>query len=182
MSARGIRPGEAPQWVERAVARKKAHLLNAMEAAGRRTVVHLQTEVIAQAQPHPPVDRGLFRAGWHLHRHARGIVIYNITPGNYGPIIDRGARAANIKVGRKMIDALAGWAKRKGLNPDGPGERLRGKRRPGVEAYRGVAWAIAMRMKKRGIFNGGKGLRILEKAALAFPRFLHDEIRSMRRG
>lgn len=189
MTTRGIKPSEAPKWVEKSADKAKKRLIRAIEVAARRMVVHLQTEIIPQTQPHAPVDRGLFRAGWRVHPHARGVTVFNTTPGNYGPHIEYGVRAANVKIGRRMIDALAAWAKRKGLQPRPIKARARlvdgkhtfGPAPSGRDSYRGIAFAIARGMKKRGIFNRGKGLRVLERAFKAYPRFLHAEIAAMKR-
>lgn len=141
-----------------ALRKLKGNLLKAagrsLYSAGIRGVSVLQTQLIPGAVP-APVDRALYKAGWrcdpHLvGDHIAGCDIYNVEP--YASIIERGARASNIKVGRAMIDALAEWAKRK---------RLKGAKK----SARSIAWAIAMSMKKKGIFNrnGTEGLHLLEK-------------------
>ncbi len=79
-------------------------------------------------------------------------------------IIEDGARAENIKVGKIMIDALEAWVKRKGIG--------KGEMEP-----RQIAWAIAISMKKRGIFNGGKGLKILAKAVVGIDRWFAEELK-----
>lgn len=135
-------------------------------SAGIRLVGHVQTTVIP-GEPRPPVDRGVYRGAWHARPAPHGADVVNTT--SYAPVIELGARAEHIKIGRKMIDALAEWAKRKGL--DGKGKDPRS-----------VAWAIAKSMARRGIYNGGKGLRILEKAMRLAPKFLGEELaREMKR-
>lgn len=142
------------------------HIHKGLENAARRAllstahrIVQHITTVVIPAEPNPPVDRSLYRAAWRAERTAQGAEVLNTLP--YAPIIEWGARAENIKVGRKMIDALEQWIIRKRIgNPD--------------EA-RQIAWAVAMKMKKTGIYNEGKGLRILEKALAKFPEFMKEE-------
>jgi hypothetical protein len=81
----------------------------------------------------------------------------------YAAIIEYGARGENIKIGRKMIEALAAWAKRHGMVGPEPGDDTR------------VAWGIATNLAKRGIFNEGKGLRILEKSLKKLQPILDEE-------
>lgn len=136
-------------------------------SAGLRLVEHITTEIIPQTNPEP-VDRGMYRAGWRATRlPGEGCLVSNTLP--YAPIIEYGARGANIKIGRKMIDALAKWVMRKGLTGN-----TKGKAR--ADEARQIAWAIAMSMKRTGIFNGGKGLRVLERASKRIPAFMKEEI------
>jgi hypothetical protein len=138
----------------------------ALLGAAERVVQHITTDVIP-SEPVPPVDRGAYRAGWRARKIPGGAEIVNTLP--YAAIIEYGARAGNIKVGWKMITALTGWVKRKGIARD---------KRP--EA---VAWAIAQSMRKKGIYNGGKGLRILGKALKKLRGFLAEEIkRELKKG
>lgn len=85
-------------------------------SAAMRTVSFIQTSVIPSAQPHMPIDRGIYRAGWQFESKEYGADVYNAVP--YAPIIEDGARAENIKIGRAMIDALTDWVKRKGIGLD----------------------------------------------------------------
>lgn len=160
MATKTISLKDAGRWV----ASLKGDLRDAAEkgllSAAARLVAHIQTVTIPQADPQP-VDRGMYKAGWRYKAIKGGAEVYNTTP--QAPIIEYGAKAANIKVGRKMIDALAQWVRRKGIAKD---ER---------EA-RQIAFAIAFTMKKKGIFNGGKGLRILEKATERAPEFIRQEV------
>jgi len=131
----------------------------AMVATAARLVNHIQTEVIPNAQPQP-VDRGLYKASWKFGKTDDGAEVWNSA--SYAAIIEYGARAAKIKPGRLMIDALTAWVRRKGIAQNT------------VEA-RQIAFAIAFSMKKKGIFNGGKGLRILEKSLGRLHEFLSKE-------
>lgn len=131
-----------------------------MVSACARIVSDIVSRIIP-SEPRIPVDRGVYRAGWQFEVTEEGADVYNATP--QAPIIEWGARAENIKIGKTMIDALAEWVVRKGIASR-------------AEA-RSVAWAIAKSMQKKGIFNAnGKGLRILEKALVNAPMFIEEEV------
>ena len=145
----------------------KRHLDKGFKKAAKRAALSTGIRIVEQIQavvipgePRPPVDRGIYRAGWRASPEPYGASITNTVP--YSPIVEWGARAANIKVGRAMIDALTGWVSRKGIGAGDP--------------PRSVAWAIAMSMKRRGIFNGGKGLRIFEKGLRNGMKFFRQEM------
>lgn len=72
----------------------------------------ITTKLIPKAMPHPPVDKGLYRAGWHVNTSSNTgpVEIVNNVP--HAIFIEYGVRAANVKIGKKMIQALAEWAKR----------------------------------------------------------------------
>ncbi len=147
----------------------------AILAVAHRIVSHITT-VIIPAEPRPPVDRSLYRAGWKAKGDPHGATVTNGVP--YAGVIEHGARAANVKISRAMIKALALWVIRKGLvKPTGKGKKA--KAAATNEATR-IAWAIAMKMKKNGIFNQGKGLKVLERALKivthAFAQELKREI------
>ncbi len=115
-------------------------------SAANRGVQIIVTEIIPARSPEP-VDRAVYKAGWRAEPIENGAMIINREP--HASIIEYGARAANIKIGRLMINALASWVVRKGLGSK--------------EEAKSIAWAIALAMKKRGIFNkgGGEGMKIL---------------------
>jgi hypothetical protein len=155
------------------------HLQKEINAAGRRgalSAAHrlvgvIVNELIPNENPQP-VDQGAYRAGWHAEQTPRGADVFNDAP--HAPIIEFGARPENIKIGRKMIEALAEWVVRKGLiTVEGNIQDTA----TGQDAIR-YAWMIAMSMKKRGIFNrdGKQGLGILKKAKLMIPKVLAEEI------
>jgi hypothetical protein len=160
--------GKFEEWV-----RSKAAdgLKRGLASAALRTLGAIQNEIIPAEDPQP-VDRGAFRAGWRIETHDKGTDIVNDLP--YAPVIDRGARPEAIKIGTAMIQALAEWAKRKGFSPAGIP-----KGGDPEKAWESVAWAIAVNMKKSGIFqrNGVSGLRISEKAVKRLKEFLPEEIR-----
>lgn len=147
-------------------------------SAAQRLVGVIQNELIPAERP-PPVFDAHYRDGWHAAPVALGAEVWNDMP--YAGVIDGGARAANIKVGRKMVDALAEWARRKGLTGHAAGKRS------SPEAYaaaRSIAWAIARAMQTKGIFNrdGREGLQIAEKAKKRAFEFVGEEVeRQVRR-
>ncbi len=116
-----------------------------MLSAGMRLVGVIQNELIPQAKPHPPEDQGAYKAAWHAEPTATGADVYNDSP--HAPIIEYGARAANIKVGRKLIDALSEWIVRKGLAGKGRGSI---QARAHADEVRSFAFAIAKSMQGFG--------------------------------
>lgn len=156
----------------------KAGLLS----AAQRTVGVIQNEIIPAEKPQPIFDDH-YRQAWHAVATDRGADVYNDMP--YAAVIEYGARAQNIKIGRLMIDALAEWARRKGITGH--------SNKASPEAFadaRQVAWAIARKMQGTattagtGIFNrdGKEGLGVLKKAAARLAGFVEEEIqREVRR-
>lgn len=122
-----------------------------LQLAGARALQKLVTQIIPRRLP-PPVDRGLFRAGWKLKVGEGFVEIYNDEP--HAAFIEEGVRAKNVRPGRQMLEAVASWVRRKGL-ADSPAEVLK------------VTWAIVNAMKKRGIFNNSgpykNGLGVLRE-------------------
>lgn len=147
-------------------------------SAGFRLIGVIQNEIIP-AEKVPPVFDGAYRAAWRVDETEGGVEVVNDMP--YASVIERGARPENIKVGRKMIDALTEWARRKGLTGHAPGERANPD---AIAGARQIAWAIARAMQGtasvegKGIFNrdGQQGLQIAKKASLRLRDFLEEEI------
>jgi hypothetical protein len=160
-------PEEFGKWLGKKMERVAQ---KAVLAVAHRVVNKITTQVIPAESPQP-VDRGAYRAAWRARKADGGAMISNTMP--YASVIEYGARAENVKIGRAMIDALAAWVKRKGLVGKGSSK---------AEA-RSLAWAIATTMKKKGIFNrGSKGLRILEKALKGVEKLFGEELaREIRR-
>jgi hypothetical protein len=143
-------------------------------AAAHRTVAHIVGSIIPSL-PHPPVDRDIYRAAWRAKKDGDGAVVENLAP--HAGFIEYGVRAGSVKQGRAMIDALTEWVKRKGIGGrtvTSAGGKTRHVKASDAEA-RGIAWAIAKSMQKRGIF-GPKGLRVLEKAGKMIPTFIDQEV------
>jgi hypothetical protein len=140
----------APQMMEDLKAEIHQAAFRGLVMAGMRGFQILMTRIIPRRLP-PPIDRGTYRAGWKYRVDSISFEIYNDEP--HAVFIEEGVRGKNVKPGRAMIEALAAWAQRKGLasNPK--------------EAHQ-VAFAIAMSMRKAGIFNNGpfkNGLGILRE-------------------
>lgn len=141
----------------------------ALFGVANRVVARITTVIIPK-EPRQPVDRGAYRAAWKAKKDPDGAIVSNSMP--YSSIIEHGARAENIKIGRAMIKALAAWVLRKGIVAKGKGRE--GKAKAALDAEK-VAWAIAKKMKKRGIF-GERGLRVLEKAMAFVANDFAEEI------
>lgn len=148
-------------------------------SAGYRLLEVVTAEIIPAEKP-PPIFDGAYRAAWRVEETPRSVDLVNDMP--YAPVIEEGARAANVKIGRDMIDALAEWARRKGLTGHAPNKRSSPEAR--AEA-RQIAWAIARSMQGtakhpgKGIFNRDDsrgGLRIAEKAAKRAPEIVREEV------
>ncbi len=119
--------------------------IRGLRSAGFRGVQDIVGRIIPSRSPQP-VDRAIYRAAWRVVDIDGGVAIENLSP--HAVFIEEGVRAGNVKAGRAMIDALAAWAQRKGLATSGDAVK--------------IAWAIAMSMKRRGIF-GPRGLGILRE-------------------
>jgi len=105
------------------------NLSRALQKTGQAMAIQIlqdiKTSLIPGASPHAPIDRGIFRASWKSRGALAyaggggyadtsvGLTIYSTAP--HAPFIEYGVRAGNVKVGKKMIDALTEWALRKGL-------------------------------------------------------------------
>jgi hypothetical protein len=153
-----------------------------MLSAGMRLVGVIQNELIPQAKPYAPEDQGAYKGAWHAEPTADGADVYNDSP--HAPIIEYGARASRIKVGRKLIDALSEWIVRKGLAGKGRGSiQVRAE----ADEVRSFAFAIAKSMQgfgdnrsgPPGIFNANDprgGLRIAEKARERSHKLIIEEV------
>ncbi len=117
-----------------------------LHSAGLRLQSVIVSVLIPSRTPQP-VDRGIYRAGWRTVLEADGATVENLEP--QAVFIEYGVRAENVKPGRKMIEALAGWVVRHGMASAGEATR--------------VAWAIAKAQQKRGIFRSGAGLGIVRE-------------------
>ena len=149
-------------------------------SAAYRLIGVVQNEIIPAVKL-PPIFDGAYRAAWKAATIVGGAQLYNDMP--YAPVIEDGAAAANIKIGRAMIDALTEWARRKGLTGHAPGKRNSPEARADA---RQIAWAIARSMQGaggkegKGIFNrdGKKGLGIAAEAAKRAPDIVREEVAS----
>jgi hypothetical protein len=176
MVAKKITLDEAPEWVMELREELREASIRGLQSAALRLLQHIQVTVIGSTRDErtgrgPPVDRGAYRASWRSRKVPTGSIVESTIP--YAAVIEFGAKPENIVIGRAMIGELTEWVIRKGL----AGKRPRGGAQAEfyVEA-RNIAWAIAVSMKKLGIFNQGKGLRVLERASKEIPRFVKDEV------
>lgn len=169
----------ASKWLAIGATQAKEAALRGLVSAAYRTVQHIQTEIIPATVP-TPVNRGGYNAAWRVEMLDDGASVVNTMP--YAPMIERGVRAENVKIGRKMIDALAEWIKMKGI---GNSTRVvkSGKNKGNTKIVKAtqaeiqsIAWAMAKSFQKYGIFNRGKGLRVLERATKSIPRFIRLEV------
>lgn len=156
------------RWLRRQL--KKGARAGALSTAMRMINV-ITTEIIPAESP-PPVFEGFYRAGWRSEPTEDGALVVNTVP--YASVIEDGARAENIKVGRAMIEALTRWVIKKGLA--GKATTAKKKAEQLTQATQ-IAWAIAMAMKQRGIFNrGSKGLKIGWKGIQKAKKFVDEEM------
>lgn len=164
-----------PEWARTLDKNLRAAAVRGLFSTALRLQQYITTDLIPR-EPRIPVDRGVYRAGWRAKPLPDGALLYNPVP--HAPIVEWGARAESIKVGRKMIDALAEWVRRKGIADTTRPTRTGRTRKVKVteKEARRIAWAIALSMKKRGIFNGGQGLRILERANKRAREFAMQEV------
>jgi hypothetical protein len=159
---------EAPAWIKALGGKLRGAAERGLEAAAHRVVETIQTEVIPREE-RIPVDRGIYRAGWRARKTEGGALVYNNSP--HAPFIEDGVVGSKVKPGRKMIDALAAWVRRKGLTG---GARKEEK----IAESRRIAFAIAKSMQAKGIFNGGQGLKILEKGMRRAKEFMEEEVKA----
>lgn len=163
----------APAWVGALGPKLREAAKKGLLSAAHR--LHQEVIRVVEERDPQPVDRGIYRAGWRVRELREGASLTNDVP--YAPIVEHGARAENVKIGRAMIDALAEWVIRKGLVARGRGKA--GREQAAAEA-RSIAWAIARKMQVQGIFNrdGQSGLKILEEALKLAPRVIADEVKA----
>ena len=120
-------------------------VLKGLYSTALRAKNEIVTKEIPKVDP-PPVNKGVYRAGWQVQKIPNGAVFYNSVP--YARYIEWGVSALDVVASTKAIEALAEWARKKfgGLDEK--------------QALR-VAYAIMTNMKKHGIFGRGKGLQIM---------------------
>lgn len=160
---------------------------NALLSTATHLVQHINVDVIPNTKPFQPVDRGTYRAGWRVVPGMKVIRIINSVPQSV--FIEDGVRGENVKPGRAMLGALAAWVKRKGLDVSGAKAKTLASKKESLSTsanpYMQAAWAIAMSMKKKGIFAGSatpSGYKILKRALLKFDSYFAEEMeREMKR-
>lgn len=174
-------------------AKMKAAAAKGLLSAALRAKQQIVTHEIPARTP-PPVDRGIYAAGWQVEKLRDGAALYNATV--VAAAIEYGVPAGNVVLSNKFQIALAEWVQRKGLTrrrgkPLASGAPGGGKTPPvnrtgvakgaGVQVQFPEAWEVAgaiMRsLKKRGIFNRGRGLKILtDYAKFSLPAIMREEV------
>lgn len=133
-----------------------------------RKVVKLHGPRLVQAEisglTRPPVDRGGYRQSFKFDDTHDGAVAYNFAP--YAPIIEYGRRP-----GQKAppLEVIVAWVLRKGIA---------GKGKNALRAARGIAYAIARQIKRRGL----PALMILQHAAVGIDEEIRKEIDGLMTG
>lgn len=170
-------------------------VLKGLYSAALRGKQLLVTREIPSKTP-PPVDKGIYKAGWQVEKLPKGAALYNAVP--YAAAIEEGVPAGNVVLSYKFQTMLAEWVMRHGGGRTaaplvaGSGG---GGQRPAVN-YTGVArdpavtrlqsanpaaWAsagaIMHALKKRGIFNRGRGLQVLSMFVKnGMPGVIREEV------
>jgi hypothetical protein len=123
-----------------------------------RGAEELQVKIIPSLKPHPPINRRLYLNSWRYEFTKNGARLFNRE--KVAPLIEFGVRAENVKIGRAMIAALSEWVAMKNLLKDNSNASV--EDRQATKSVQSVAWAIAKKMKRRGIFNNGQGFHVLD--------------------
>jgi hypothetical protein len=168
---------QSAKMMEQLAPRIREAAIRGVRRAAARGLQVVVTRIVPSRHP-PPVDRGVYRAGWKLESLHNGAAIYNDTP--HANFIEYGVRASSVRIGRSMIDALTEWVRRKGI---GGGATKAGKtRRPSESQAREIAWAIARRAQSKSglaFFAGprGDGFRVLrELSEQHLPAIIREEV------
>lgn len=148
---------DAGAHFEKLAGKRRDAAIAGCRLAAARCVQTIVATIIPSRDP-PPVDRGIYRAGWKTEVLPEGAAFFNDSPA--AAIIERGARGENIKIGRKLIDALAAWVRRKGIA------------KSKTEAV-GIAWAIAKKAAAGAGFHNrrpGGGQQIMGDCNKTYTR------------
>ena len=127
--------------------RMRAGAVKGLLSAALRAQQDIVARVIPSLSPHMPVDRGTYKAGWQVQKMPDGAAIYNPVP--HAVFIEYGIEATKVIPSFRAHKNIAEWAQRKlgGLDAKKAWE---------------VAGAILWSMRRKGIFNRGRGFRVLE--------------------
>lgn len=148
--------------------------ISALRIAAAHCVQTIQSVIIPSRNPQP-VDRGIYRAGWKVDSIPEGAVFYNDSP--IAAIVEHGVRGSNVKIGRKMLAALAEWVVRKGMV-----KKIAGgvQNTAQTNAAMSIAWAIAKAAAAgRGFHNrySDGGQQIMSECNVRFTNeYVRDEI------
>lgn len=179
---------EADKWLNVVALNMKGAALKGLYSAALRMQQHIVINIIPSITPEPTA-RGTYKAAWRTVRLPNGAEVVNTL--FQAILIEKGVRAENVKIGRKLIDALVEWIHIKGIGahttvtvaPSGKNSKTRSgititttvTKAADAEA-RQIAWAIAQSMRKHGIFNRGKGWNVLGRATKLAPQFIREEV------
>lgn len=179
---------------------KSGQVATAMRAAANKgllaAAVRAKTVIVTREVPNrtpPPIDKGVYRAGWQVEKLPNGAAIYNAVP--HAAAIEHGVPAGNVVLSTKFQVMLAEWIMRKGgprqttpLAAGAPGggkqppvNRTGVARAPGLGRFPPEVWsaaaAIMFALKRRGIFARGKGLRVLtDFSRVTLPAIIREEV------
>lgn len=183
---------------------KGGEVATAMRAAANKgllsAALRAQTIIVTREVPGktpPPIDKGIYRAGWQTEKLPNGAAIYNATP--HAVFIEYGVPGGNVTLSTNFQVMLAEWAARKGITgrrgaPLAAGAPGGGKapkvNRSGIARNPAaarlattapgaweVAGAIMHSLKRRGIFARGKGLLVLtDFARSTLPAIVREEV------
>ena len=151
--------------------------VKALREAANRTVTHIKTVTIPNTPNEvggdvkfEPASSGDYKAAWRVKEIENGAEIRNDSP--YAAHIEYGVK--NVKPGKKFREAIIEWLQAKQiqwaeLDPQG-------KPTGNAMSYESMAFVIGQFLKKTGIFNKGKGMRVLERANKMIPQFIQDAV------
>lgn len=173
----------------------QAAALKGLYSAALRGKQLLVTREIPSKTP-PPVDKGIYKAGWQVEKLPKGAAIYNAVP--YAAAIEDGVPAGNVVLSTKFQIALAEWLQRHGgarrstplkAGSGGGGQRPKVNRTgtaqdPAAARMQSVspalwasAGAVMHALKRRGIFKRGAGLQVLgDFAKSGLPAVIREEM------
>lgn len=155
---------DAGFYFEKLAGKRRDAAVAGCRLAAARCLQVIVATIIPSRNP-PPVDRGIYRAGWKTELLTTGAAFYNDSPA--AAIIEHGARGENIKIGRKLIKALTAWVRRKGI----------AKKKSKAKA---IAWAIAKKAAAgQGFHNRqpGGGQQVMGECNKTYTkRYLKEEV------
>jgi|SRR5271166_52598 len=166
---------EAGKWLNVVSKDAEEACIRGLNSAALRTVQHIQTVIIPGISPEP-VATGAYKAAWRVEKLPNGAEVVNTTIQSI--FIEHGVKAGNVRISRKMIEALAAWVRMKGVGGKVKVSKsgIHRIQRVSADEAVSIAWAIAKSMQKTGIFNKGEGLKVLENAGKQVPRFIKEEV------
>jgi hypothetical protein len=107
----------------------------------------------------PPVDRGLYKAGWRAGATPQGARIYHVNP-MIAALVEEGVRAGSVRIGKAMLRALESWVHRHSLEDKN-------------HTSKQIAWALAKAMQKTGI----EGRHVLAREKERLGGFAQKEVK-----